>query len=352
MAAAPMDALASLVYLNDNVPNWISKISALRTHVLRKREEFTAEYQRVLEHARPKRKKTTSITSLQTNDQESSATSQRNDDIARDTRSIPRRTDISPFEPASKYLFVNARRAKRRQGKSFRSGDSGPQTFRKEHQVIIYYDSTLQNAFEALVKDVGTARNNLRKGRQARALERGLQLSSFGIGNYARTQRGALLPSPPNSRRSTDPAIEPKLLNDSPPDEDALFNEVATDLEAAQDLCETAAHQFLRDGDCTIEIDRIRAYFENVLNFAKAQIDTWEHEKRDHRKDVEDTEAAVKNESHLATAVAKEFGVNITPVVYTEAAEIEVGSDDDSADEDMVFDLSRFRAGRVNRLRA
>lgn len=344
-----MDALASFVYLTNNLPTWITQINTLGTDVITKRDEFAAEYKRVLDHARPKRRKTPSVTSFNTNDKQESVKSQKND-----TLSIPRPTDISPLEPANKYLFANARRRKRRQGTSFRSGASGPSTFRNQHQVIIYYDSTLQNSFEGLVKEIGTARNNIRKGKQAKELNRGLQLPSFGTGNYVRTQRGPVLPSPPQSRTCTDITIKLKpLLDVSPSDDDASFTEVAKDLEAAQALCETAAHQFLRDGDCTFEIDRIRAFFDKVLQVASSQIEAWEQEKNATGREIEETGAVVEKENHdMATAVSEKLGVNITPMVHTEATEIEVDSDDNSAVEDMLIDISKFRAARLSGLRA
>jgi hypothetical protein len=354
MASAPMDALTSFVYLTDHLPAWIGRINDLATHAATKREEFTAEYKRVLEHARPKRKKTPSVTSLRPDDKPSSLRSHKCDKYAHDIPPLPHPTEISPLEPANKYLFANARRGKRRQGTSFRSGASGLQTFRNQHQVIIYYDSVLQHAFEGLVKDIGTARNNLRKGKQARVLERGLRLPAFGTGNYGQRRRGPMLLSPPKSRPSPDISLEPQiLLNDSPPDDDAPFTEAAKDLEAAQALCETAAHQFLRDGDCTLEIDRIRTYFENVLQVAKAQIEALEQEKIASADGNTEHEAATKKENHeVATAVAEKLGMNIKADVNTEAAEIEVDSEDDNNGEDMVIDISRFRAARVNGLRA
>ncbi|ERF68944.1 hypothetical protein EPUS_08178 [Endocarpon pusillum Z07020] len=356
MASAPMNALASFMYLTDMLPTWITQINTLGTHVVTKREEFSAEYKRALEHARPRRKKTPSVTSLQTNQKPVSIRSQKSNTNAQDMLSIPRASEISPLDPESKYLFANARRGKRKQGASFRSGASGPQAFRNQHQVIIYYDSVLQDGFEALVKEIGTARNNVRKGRQARELERGLRLPSFGMGNYTRTQRGPVMPSPPKSRSPTDLTVDPKiLLNDAPPNEDASFTEVANQLEAAQALCETAAHQFLRDGDCTLEIDRIRSYLENVLQVAKRQIEAWEQEEDGARTEGKEAAALVKKENHdVATVVAEKLGVNITPMVntVTQTTEIEVDSDDNSVEEDIVVDITKFRSARASGIRA
>jgi hypothetical protein len=353
MASVPMDALASFVYLTDHLPTWLAQIDTLATHVLAKREEFTAEYKRLLEHARPKRKKTESVTSLQPDDRQVSVGSQRDHTSASYTWKLPRRTEISPLEPANKYLFANARRGKRRRGTSFRSGSSGPQTFRNQHQVIIYYDSSLQNDFERLVKDIATARNNLRKGKQTRALERGLRLPSVDKGQHDLRMRSLATTSPLKSHSFTNITTEPKLLlNDTPPDDDASFTEVAKNLEAAQSLCETAAHQFLRDGDCISEIDQIRAHFESVLQVAKAHAKALEQEKSDPVSEIKDNKPTVETGNcDMATAVAEKIGIDIAPAVNTEATEIEVDSDDND-EEDAIIDISRFRATRTSGLRA
>lgn len=351
-----MNALASFVYLTEKLPTWITQLDTLGTYVVTKREEFAAEFKRALEHARPKRRKTPSVTSLQTQDKPASIRSHNNETNAPDTLSIPRVSEISPLDPANKYLFANARRGRRKQGSFLRSGASGPQTFRNQHQVIIYYDSTVQDGLEGLVKEIGTARNNVRKGRQARELERGLRLPSFGLEDHFPARRVPVMPSPPKSHSPTDLAVDPKIcLNDAPSNEDATFTEVAKKLEAAQALCETAAHQFLRDGDCTPELDRIRTYLQTVLQVARQQIESWEQEKDGTKPEAQETDALVKKENHdVATTVAEKLGVNITPVVntVTHTTEIEVDSDNDTVEEDMVIDISKFRAARANGTRA
>ena len=366
-----MDALASFLYLTNNLPTWVSQVNALGTHVIEKREEFIAEYKRVLAHARPKRKRAPSVISLNTDNRQTSLQSQKDDD----TISIPRPADISPLEPANKYLFANARRGRRRLGTSIRSGASGPSTFRNQHQVIIYYDSSLQDSFEKLVKDIGLARNNIRKGKQAKELERGLQLPSFSTRNYARRQREPALTSAPKSCHSLDLTLKTRLLPAaaaaaaaSPSDETTSFTSVANDLEAAQSLCESAAHQFLRDGDCTWELDRIRNLLENTMQVARSQIATWELEKEKQKeKEKEKT-------TQTATAAAAAPAVEHHPRDLAEAAnklaahimtppppppppllptnppapppppEMEVDSDDNSEGDDMVINMSTFRA--------
>ena len=269
-------------------------------------------------------------------------------------------SEISPLEPENKYLFANARRAKRKQGTSIRSGASVPQRFRNQHQVIIYYDSNVQDSLEALVKDIGTARNNLRKGKQARELERGLSLPALSMSNFGRRRRGPGQPTPPKSTPSTEITIEPKSpLNQTPPDEDSCFDDVTKDLESAQALCETAAHQFLRDGDCILEIDRIRSSLNNAMKISDAQVELLGREK--------DAKAATSNDSlaadeqplvkpqnlDIAATVVAKINPSITPVTQNLASiEMEADSDNDDDQPELVFDISKFRTARGHGLRA
>lgn len=363
MTSVPMDALASFVHLTDHIPTWISNLDSLATHVAIKHEEFAAEYRRVLEHARPKRKKSPSVASVRTNDGQRSVKSQKKikkkDVSGPDTATPPQLADISPLDPANKYLFANARRGKRRQGTSIRSGASGPPPFRNQQQVIIYYDSSLQHAFEALVRDIGTARNNLRKAKQARVLEQGLAFPFSTTGSYGRRGWTSMRPNPTQSFPNSNLSVEPKsLLKQSVPDGEISFDEVANDLGDAQSLCETAAHQFLRDGDCTSEINRIRTICEKVLQVAQLQVEALEKERNkdgnldsDTKPQSEQAEKVEKADHPLVTVVEK-LGPDTTPSTKTDHAVIEVDSDDDDDEVDLAIDISAFRTMRGAGLRA
>lgn len=354
MSSHPMNALASFVYLTEHLPIWTTKVNTLTSRVITKREEFGAEYKRVLKQARPKKEKTPSVTSLQPNDDQASINSQDNNTNAGGPAVIACPRDISPLDPAARYLFANARRGKRRQANSLHSGASGPQTFRNNRQVIIYYDSIIQNDLEGLVKDLATARNNLRKGKQAMTLERGLRLPPLQTGDYTRRQQYPILPSGPKLRPPAYMALGTKIaLNDPQSNDDASFTEVSKGLEAAQALCENAAHQFLRDGDCTVELRRIRAYFEDVEKVAEAQLQTWRLEKSDSGHGNENTETASKDEDlDMGAATKDKIGVNSSPCVTTQHVEIEIDSDDGDDEHDMAVDMSQFRAARMTGLRA
>jgi hypothetical protein len=56
---------------------------------------------------------------------------------------------------------------KKRKTESLASGESLAPKYRTRSMIIVYYDSTVQNAFEDLVKFVSGSRNAMRKGKMA-----------------------------------------------------------------------------------------------------------------------------------------------------------------------------------------
>ncbi|EXJ84336.1 hypothetical protein A1O3_05003 [Capronia epimyces CBS 606.96] len=266
--AQSMDAHSSFVYLLDNIPTWKASVDSLSAHADQKHTEFVAEYARLVNQIKPKRRRTPSMASIHPDDNEQV---ERPDEVAPSSGSVPAplsRVEINPLEAGNKYLYAQARR-RRRPGTSIRSGASGPQKFRNKNQVIVYYDAYLQEQLDAMVKSIGVGRNNLRKGKNALVAAKGFSLSTLS------TRPGRGYPSLDNVRgsstrsRSTSLLVSEKKPTESTtkpaPDDETAFFLVDKDLESVQSLCETAAHQFLRDGDCSTELDVIRQKLDAVL---------------------------------------------------------------------------------------
>ncbi|OAL33807.1 hypothetical protein AYO20_06983 [Fonsecaea nubica] len=269
--AQAMDAHSSFVYLVDNLPTWRASVEALSTHVTEKHAEFAAEYSRLVNQVKPKRRKSPSVSSIHPQDEEQgddkTHTIQSTDGL-----SSPDPRQFNPLEAGNKYLYAQVRR-KRKPGPSIRSGASGPQKFRNRHHVVVYYDGYLQEQLDTMVKQIGIGRNNLRKGKAALAAARGFRLPTL----TARTSHGlAMLDDIRSSMvsRST-PTLLPakgRVAANKPAtsDEEANFLQVDKELEQIQTLCETAAHQFLRDGDCKTELESMLQKFDALLGQASA----------------------------------------------------------------------------------
>jgi hypothetical protein len=58
-------------------------------------------------------------------------------------------------------------KSRKRKTVSIISNESVPTKFRSRSMIIVYYDSEIQKSFEEIVRNIGTARNNIRKARMA-----------------------------------------------------------------------------------------------------------------------------------------------------------------------------------------
>ncbi|KKY26988.1 hypothetical protein UCRPC4_g01335 [Phaeomoniella chlamydospora] len=346
MPNVQMDALSSFVYLTENVPTWLTQVEELSAHTTKKHSEFAAEYTRLLKHARPKKTKSPSLVSNRSTEKVSEH--EKTTPKSHISSSYPApgtHLELNPLDAGNKYLFANARRQKKTTGgASMRSGASGSLKFRQRHAVVIYYDSYVQESFESMVKNIGIARNNLRKGKKARSLARGPMFPSFNpSANGFSFQTDKLsqnlmmaqvninpknnfsLPTPPNSAS-----------------DDSFFDLADKNLEQAQSFCETAAHQFLRDGDSTLELRATKEKLEMVAELAKATVERLREEERV-QKQLEEAEAAAdKNENEKQVDPLPIVDINPLAVPKTNTlAAIEVDSDGDGDDD---LDLSQFRA--------
>lgn len=220
--------------------------------------------------------------------------------------------------------------------------------------IIVYYDSAVQTAFEDLVKFVSGSRNSMRKGKMAAKMAEMKRAAELEIGDdeeeeddhvdefgNATAGSGNLLvaekPIPstkktdgliagPQAGLEADTVSEPVLpkLNfvstrqmgpsrgmargdnfgaslsagllrgyrrgtgDAPD----IFDELDKGLEWCQGQCEHAAHQFLRDGDCSTEIENIKRRLLEVKVTAEKEVEKLKKEEEDRPKPKHKLEAA------------------------------------------------------------
>ena len=364
-----MDATTSFVYLTDNLPNWIEDVKTLSTHASKKHAEYVAEYNRRLAHVRLKKERTPSLRSIHTDQGELHKSSPQIIEPASESMPQPLTVNalhISPLEAGNKYLLAQAQR-KRKLGSSIRSGASGPQKFRSKHMVVIYYDAYLQQQLEILVKSTGAARNNLRKGRLSRSATRGFQLPSLGRDTDNGIRSFDSFKKFPTSSVSVPTDPKTALFNHKPTG-DAVFIEADKHLEEAQSLCEIAAHQVLRDGDCTIELDDVVAKLESVLELAAATVVRLRDEDaKDKEKETEDrnripadayiTQATDitsspspthhSSTSKLIPSLNEKIEYSSPAFATSPGAVAEIEVDDDSDGSSIVVDISKFRSVRT-----
>lgn len=216
--------------------------------------------------------------------------------------------------------------------------------------IIVYYDSAIQDAFEGLVKAIVIARNNLRKGKTAVTFR--ARMASLGMGPHKPslgtvTDEIPTFGSKPTLLSSARSRLGPEPSSSS---EAKGFEETDRDLDEAQNLCERAAHQFLRDGDCRQEIEGARKRFENCSALARremaklkieAEAEAAEEVKKKDAEKAFEVEPSPIEEKALVDLTSKIGPPPLKEIRLADTGAIEV--DDASEAESVHIDLSAIR---------
>ncbi|KAI1352928.1 hypothetical protein F5Y01DRAFT_71213 [Xylaria sp. FL0043] len=199
---------------------------------------------------------------------------------------------------------------KRQKTDSMISGDGGPPKYRSRRMVMVYYDSYVQSFFEELVKFVSAQRNLMRKAKMAAKVAHIRRLAELEMPEDDEDDGSGEL-RPGNGLIAAGPILHASSSRQSGPEEMRLqylssrnyggalrspalgfmpgrgmrtsalngslgvfnekgdvWDELDKGLESVQGLCERAAHQFLRDGDCNEEIEKIKTRLVKVKELA------------------------------------------------------------------------------------
>ena len=349
-----MDALASFTFLSESLPSWISKLNHLSIQVAERHAEFARLSQPPPSMAR--KRKTGSTESLRPKD------SADNDNSPSALFESPPQAMHVDIDPGNKHLFREVREARRKhRSGSILSGASGAQRYRNRMSTIIYYDSAIQEGFETLVRNIGSARNSLKKGRQHMSFK--ARVETLRMEEVHSASSGKLRPPvPPIGKIGQQSAPKghgtPRTPNDFGVE---AFDRIDKDLEAAQSLCELGAHQFLRDGDCSDEVEGVKERFESSLRVATEQVRLLNVESNKEIELEEDSSQSPNEPQERGFGTARHDGQFATPgKMYTNSGDtgetpasldsfpatgtIEV--DDESDAGSVHIDLSAFRSAR------
>ncbi|KAI0380072.1 hypothetical protein F5Y04DRAFT_105584 [Hypomontagnella monticulosa] len=191
---------------------------------------------------------------------------------------------------------------KRQKTDSMVSNENNISRYRSRNMIIVYYDSYVQSFFEELVKFVSMQRNSMRRAKMAAKVAHIRRLAELEIPDDDEDDGGGggsgelkpsndLIAADTNltaSDSKTDEPMIPKLqyvstrrmgprnlaagrmsmrvsqcglngglgsIQDGKRD---VWEELDKSLEFVQGMCEHGAHQFLRDGDCSDEVEKIK----------------------------------------------------------------------------------------------
>ena len=196
--------------------------------------------------------------------------------------------------------------------------------------IIVYYNSDIQDAFELLVRNIAGARNNLRKGRTAANFKKRLASLDMGLPPFSAGGESGLdfkIERPTKK-------VSPEADNDC-----AAFDAIDKDLENAQMLCERAAHQMLREGDCKEELLGVKNRFQNALKLAEQELDKFRVQEAEEAPGEPPTETPVHIDPEIKTVIT-----TVKPIEFAGIGSIEV--DDRSDVESFHVDLSAIRRTR------
>lgn len=347
MAMASMDALGAFSHLQSHLPAWITRVSELAAHTAAKHAEYTEAYRRHASY-KPRRRKNSSVCSIHADDlvpiaQREGPPSEAVEVCTTTTKDAPapaqyagrkRGTDEAPsIDSSERHAFVSTR-----------------------HNVIIEYDGHTQKVLEQVVRDIGIARNNIRRGKMSMmprtGLRAGLLNNTVNIGsNNAAGGAESQLPSLACIRSTrTGGGIVGVSGSTTGLRKESPYDFADKQLDLAHGLCETAAYQVLRSGDCGTELDGVEEKFKMLLDMANNEVTRLEEEKRQQQAQAptEENETPAKPPpTPTAARLARIAAIaNKRPSTSSEApGTIEV--DDASSLSAESIDLSAFRSSRI-----
>ncbi|CAL5870565.1 uncharacterized protein PFLUO_LOCUS4804 [Penicillium psychrofluorescens] len=350
MAAPPTDALGAFTYLTDNLPAWVTRVAELASHTSAKHAEFAETYRRHTS-GKTRRRKNSSICSIRTDDNmvpiaerasprlEATETSTNpttepsESEEQRPRTGLKRRTDEAPsLDSAERYAFVSTR-----------------------HNLIIEYDGHTQKSLEEIVQDIGKARNHLRRAKISTMPRTGIRsnlLSNASVINSSAVLSGKTEPTGlarVRSMRTQSGVVG--VRGASSVRQDSPFDFADKQLELAHGLCETAAYQILRSGDCAMELDGVEEKFNMVLDAARNEVGRLTDEKKQlspEEREEREKEAAKPPPTPSSARMARIAAITAASKSSTQGTgggDIEV--DDNSSISAESIDMAAFRSSRI-----
>jgi hypothetical protein len=328
------EVLKCFTFLAENAPAWIKGLEGLEEKVKARQ----IEVERIAVPTSRKLKRTGSSESIRP-----SANNEDNSETRLETTDASQ-CNVAKAQNSPKQISGSSRR--RRMSASALSVTSNSHNkFRTRSQMIVYYDSEVQKAFEQLVHNIGAGRNYIRKARLAIRMEmltgasakaraeddisgrlstRSTRNASSGyellLAQGLRSARGldSLRPDPPTDGYTSTATTDACTLADQ-------------GLDKAQAFCETGAYRFLREGECGDEIVGARTIFEEIKRTSDKEVERLtivelERQKERNAQRLKEQERHQQSRTEVATHPALMSSDGLNEV-------IEADDDDDEEDD-------------------
>ncbi|KAF1956019.1 hypothetical protein CC80DRAFT_83941 [Byssothecium circinans] len=316
----------SFTFLDENIAQWLTNIAEVETKIVSMQEELSKV---AVSRSMPLKRKTGSVESI------------------RDLNTIMEASGSAMATQSSPLA------TRKRKTPSVLSGNaSGPSKYRSRMMIVVSYDGEIQKSFEQLVRGIGTGRNLLRKGKMAAKLEAMAALAGSDddddddndgailskIGYRHRTGLSFM--------RTRATVMHDGTSNDSSSTPIELFDSTDKALEAAQGLCEKAAHQSLREGDCRKELEAVRKHFKGVQETAKQEVARYAARKEKEERERAAAPPELKADTPITPEPEQILPVHIPPsdgALHSTTQVIDIEVDEEEEEEDMDFVMPPIR---------
>ena len=269
--------------------------------------------------------------------------------------SSPKSTSSTIQRQTKEAITAAQRRAravvrKRQKTDSVISMEDGTIKYRSRIMIIVYYDSYVQSFFEELVKFVSASRNLMRKAKMAAKVAEIKRLAELEMpddededdGDGLRPGDGMIAADPRFTRQNQDgpDSIRPRfpptrqaglVPRNLPPsmlqrrmsrpgmpgasafgaglsmfsERGDIYDDLDKGLDYVQGMCERAAHQFLRDGDCADEVEKIKDRLCKTKELADKEMERIAQDDPDALNECEPTP---RTRSYRPTSMRRDIG--------------------------------------------
>ncbi|KAK3110466.1 hypothetical protein LTR53_015223 [Teratosphaeriaceae sp. CCFEE 6253] len=270
------DALKCIQAFLQSVPAWIVDIENILATAPARQKEIIFEQQpaKPLYETRRKRSSSSSTCTRRLEDTEEVD----KQEVEHAESQAPLLRPQLPHLTDSDVLRLSQRK---RKTASVCSGDqSGPRKYRTRSMAVVYYDGDTQKRFETLVKDIGIGRNAVRKGKVGAGMTSLSRSASSGSDHSSEDDEATLDLSKLQYKSVR------MMREDTGGGEQnvAAFDQIDTHVEHSQSLCERAAYQVLRDGDCALELNNAKEQLLLARRVAEEELPKLEERSRETAK--------------------------------------------------------------------
>lgn len=354
--------MACFIQLRESVPSWISDVDQLCAHVYTKRAEFAAEAEKLSAPSCSSSHRAKSISSSL-----SSVRSGRG--VKPSAHGLKR--FLSKESLSKEDSFKKQRTAKNDEGRldARESIRRAPSVRRARPTQVISYDGHTQKVLEKMVRDIWTAKSSIRSSRISSSMRSAFggrmkmhipvtdetaEITSDSKVNIEvdpdatggrdavdglEDQLQARISMMKQRSRRNPPTYSPfpqsRCQQGRRPPKECPLDFIEGQLENAQNLCETAAFKFLREGNCLEELDSIKQAYELILEASTTMAEQEE-------KKLQEETAAQADAIVALEPPAKDL--NGTDPEELSAGLLEV--DDKSDTSEISIDISAFRMTR------